>query len=271
MRATRGNNAQVGRIKNLVLLVVCALSVLLACSGAPSGYSSISGTVVAISDGDTVTIADDQRTQHKIRLQGIDAPEKSQPFSQLSKQHLSQWVFGKQVTVSFDPANKYDRWGRILGKILVNGADANLEQIKAGLAWHYKRYEYQQSLTDRQAYAEAEIAARANRRELWQEPNPTAPWLFRHHTTGSSDDSEKAAEDFSPEPTPSSLHHAPTQTELRTLTSEGAAEIRGNKRTKIYHWPGCPNYDDIAIHNRVPFKTREEAEKAGFRAARNCN
>jgi methylphosphotriester-DNA--protein-cysteine methyltransferase len=54
-------------------------------------------------------------------------------------------------------------------------------------------------------------------------------------------------------------------------TSRSEGEIRGNKRSMIYHWPGCPNYDDIAPHNRVPFQTRAEAEKAGYRAARNCN
>lgn len=54
-------------------------------------------------------------------------------------------------------------------------------------------------------------------------------------------------------------------------TKSGTPSIRGNKRSMIYHWPGCPNYDDIAPHNRVPFQTREDAEKAGYRAARNCH
>lgn len=217
-----------------------------------------------------MTILDNQRGQHKVRLQGIDAPERSQAFSQVSKQHLSQLVFAKHVTVTFDPGNKYDRWGRIIGKIFVNGEDANLEQIKAGLAWHYKRYENEQSLTDRQAYANAEVAARAQRRELWQEPNPIPPWVFRHHATGSSNESEKSTANAAPESASLPLNLKQAQGEPPTAASQASTEIRGNKRTKIYHWPGCPNYDDIAIHNRVPFKTREEAKRAGYRAARNC-
>jgi endonuclease YncB( thermonuclease family) len=258
------------RMKSSVLLAVCAVSILLACSRTPSERNLISGTVVAISDGDTVTIIDDHRTQHKIRLKGIDAPDRRQPFNQVSKQHLSQLIFRKHVAVIFDSENKYDRWGRIIGKITVDGNDVNLQQIRAGLAWHYKKYETQQPLDERVAYANAEIEARTQRRELWQEPNPTPPWLFRHHTTGSYEDRETSGNEPSTGPTPLAFSQKQPQGQPATSTSQSAEEIRGNKQTKIYHWPGCPNYDDIALHNRVRFKTREEAERAGYRAARNC-
>jgi endonuclease YncB( thermonuclease family) len=123
--------------------------------------------VVGISDGDTVTVLDAGRTQHKVRLAGIDVPEKKQAFSEVSKQNLARLVFGKPVTVDYE---KRDRYDRIVGKILVEGRDACLRQIQDGLAWHFKRYE--QFPADRVAYAAAEERARAARRGLWREPYP---------------------------------------------------------------------------------------------------
>ena len=83
--------------------------------------------VVSVADGDTITVLDTSQTQHKIRLGGIDAPEKAQPYGKQSKQSLSDMVFGKTVTVD---TGKTDRYGREVGKILVDGMDANLEQLK---------------------------------------------------------------------------------------------------------------------------------------------
>jgi endonuclease YncB( thermonuclease family) len=96
-----------------------------------AGAATLTGKVVGVSDGDTITVLDAAKTQHKIRLAGIDAPEKAQPFGQKSKEHLSDSVFGKQVQVEY---TKTDKYGRTVGKVLVNGMDANLEQIKAGFA-----------------------------------------------------------------------------------------------------------------------------------------
>jgi endonuclease YncB( thermonuclease family) len=134
------------------------------------------GKVVAIADGDTLTVLDAAKNQHKIRLSGIDAPEKRQPFGSRSKENLSRLVFDKEVMVDWQ---KRDRFNRIVGKVLVNGQDVNIEQIKAGVAWHFKRYEEEQPLEDRLAYAQAESEARADQRGIWREPQPVAPWQFR--------------------------------------------------------------------------------------------
>jgi endonuclease YncB( thermonuclease family) len=98
---------------------------------------TISGRVIAISDGDTLTVLDASKQQHKIRLAGIAAPEKKQSFGDRSKQHLAQMVFNKAVTVEW---KKQDPYGRTVGKVMVTGVDANLEQIKAGMAWWYEKY-----------------------------------------------------------------------------------------------------------------------------------
>lgn len=138
---------------------------------------TIEGRVVGVADGDTITVLDATKTQHKIRLSGIDAPEKKQAFGQRSKQSLSDLVFNHAVQVE---TTKRDRYGREIGKVLVGGLDANLEQVKRGMAWHYKAYQREQSKEDRVTYAAAEDVARGTRVGLWRDEQPVAPWEFRH-------------------------------------------------------------------------------------------
>ncbi len=138
---------------------------------------NIVGKVIGVMDGDTVEILDQSKNTIRIRLEGIDAPEKAQPFGNRSKQHLSDLVFGKQVEVR---SNKTDKYGRRVGKILINGEDANLQQLKAGLAWHYKEYQKEQNANDRIIYSDAELTSRKMKLGLWNDPDPTPPWDWRH-------------------------------------------------------------------------------------------
>lgn len=134
------------------------------------------GRVVGVADGDTVTVLDESKVQHRIRLAGIDAPEKRQDFGTRSSQSLSELVFHKAVRVEYA---KKDRYGRIVGKVLVNNMDASLVQIKRGMAWHYKAYEREQSPEDRALYAQSETDAQNALRGLWGGKSPVAPWEFR--------------------------------------------------------------------------------------------
>ena len=145
-----------------------------------AGRQTLSGRVVAIADGDTITVLDSSDTQHRIRLEGIDAPESHQAFGSRSKQNLSDLIFGKDVTVIY---YKTDQYGRLVGKILIDGRDINLEQAKAGMAWHYKEYEREQTPADRELYAKAEDEARKARRGLWVDPEPIEPSQFRREQT----------------------------------------------------------------------------------------
>jgi len=153
------------------------LTLLLSSAFVCAHSATITGRVVGVADGDTVTVLDASNTQHKIRLSGIDAPEKKQPFGMRSKQSLSDLLFDKQVTVETD---KKDKYGREIGKILLTGQDVNLEQVSRGFAWHYKTYEREQSANDRKLYDFAEQGARAGRRGLWADADPVPPWEFRH-------------------------------------------------------------------------------------------
>ncbi len=148
-----------------------AIFLSLTCSAA-----TIEGRVVSVADGDTVTVLDAGKIQHKIRLAGIDAPEKKQAFGNRSKDSLSDLVFGKSVRVE---TGKKDRYGREVGKILADDRDVNLVQVQRGLAWHYKAYEREQSAADRSLYDAAERDARAGRRGLWRDAQPVPPWEWR--------------------------------------------------------------------------------------------
>lgn len=130
-----------------------------------------------MADGDTITVLDDTHTQYKIRLAGIDAPESKQAFGQVSKQSMVEQVAGQAVAVEW---SKSDKYGRKVGKVLLDGQDINLEQIRRGLAWHYKQYQREQSPADRQTYAAAEDAARAAQAGLWRDAARVPPWEFRH-------------------------------------------------------------------------------------------
>lgn len=143
---------------------------------APALAETLRGRVVAVADGDTITVVTAARKSERIRLAGIDAPEAKQAFGALAKRGLAALVFGAEVRVEY---TKRDRYGRIVGRVLRDGRDAGLEQVDAGLAWHYLRYAREQAPEERAAYAQAERSARAGRRGLWAEADPLAPWDWR--------------------------------------------------------------------------------------------
>ena len=150
----------------LVLLIA-----LVACGQAAAAPhpASVEGRVVGVHDGDTITVLEG-KTQYKIRLDGIDAPELSQAFGRVSKDFASAFAFGKTAMVRI---NGVDRYGRHLGEVFVEGKSLNKEIVKAGLAWHYKQYS-----KDRELSA-LEDSARARRAGLWRDAKPVPPWEYR--------------------------------------------------------------------------------------------
>mgnify|MGYP003584277103 FL=1 len=156
------------------LAVVVALTL-----GLVAHAETIVGRVVKVADGDTITVLDDQLQQHRIRLAGIDAPEKKQDFGSRSRENLSRIVAGRTVVVE---SNKLDRYGRSVGVVLVDGRDANLAQVQAGMAWWYRAYAREQSVADQTAYASAEEGARTQHRGWWAISEQVAPWVWRRST-----------------------------------------------------------------------------------------
>ena len=200
------------------------------------GAAQFIGQVVGVIDGDTISVLRYGKAA-KVRLHGIDTPEKRQAFGTKAREFTSNLVFKKAVTVI---VRDTDRYGRIVGEVLLpGGRHLNRELVRVGMAWWYRRY-----APDDTTLANLEAQARMARRGLWADASPVPPWEWRkQRRTGT-------------------IGAAPTS------SSQGT--IIGNRRSKIYHWPGCPSYDKVSLKNRVPFPSREAAEAAGYRAARNC-
>jgi len=231
--------------RRLILVAAVLLSLNFALKA--RAQTLLTGKVTDVADGDTIKVLTQVGQQSEIRLEGIDAPESRQAYGAESTRNLSNLVSGKTVNLT---CTGIDQYGRLTCKVLLpNGDDVDLEQIKAGLAWHYKQYQRLQSATDRQNYGAAEDTARRAHLGLWADAHPIQPQDFRHgtHSQLCLDGDHRIA--------CSELYDGP---------------VRGNMRSHIYHWPGCPNYDDIAEFNRIEFPSAVAAEQAGYRAARNC-
>ena len=142
-----------------------------------SWSAELEGRVVRIVDGDTLVLLDATNAQHKIRLAGIDCPEKGQPWGTRAKQALSDYVFDRQVTVEW---SKLDRYKRIVGKVLDGQRDVNLALVRDGMCWWYRKYAGEQSAADQSLYEAAETTAREQRKGLWADPKPVPPWEWRH-------------------------------------------------------------------------------------------
>lgn len=169
-----GLQRQVWRPSDIARGLLCAALMVGASTGALA--DTLQGVVVAVQDGDTLTVLDESRVQHRVRLAGIDAPEKGQPFGQRSKEGLSALVYTRHATVEW---HKRDRYGRVVGKVVINARDVNLAQVASGLAWHYAAYAKEQSLADRKTYSLAEATARDRYLGLWKDSAPTPPWEYR--------------------------------------------------------------------------------------------
>jgi endonuclease YncB( thermonuclease family) len=231
------------------------LALAVAAAQFPAFAGTLEGRVVGVSDGDTITVLDSDKRQHKVRLTGIDAPEKSQPFGEASKKNLSRLVYLKDVRVE---SHKQDRYGRTLGKVWVRPSDctkcgltldANLAQLTVGMAWWYRKYASEQPAADRGQYEFAEQEAKARKAGLWREPNPMPPWDWRHGGASAA----------SSAPAPGS----------------NSCVIKGNingKGHRIYHAPGQRYYRQTQISvakGERWFCSEEQAKSAGWRRSRS--
>lgn len=216
---------------------------------------SLEGRVVAIADGDTITVLGAGNQQTRIRLQGIDAPESRQAFGQVSKQNLSDLIFNKLVVVEYE---KTDRYGRTLGKVLAGGRDVNLEQVKVGLAWHYKYYQDEQSPDDRRLYADAEMEARSARRGLWADPGPIPPWDYRRGKRAAVEDDGLTTGGIPmPTPTPATRKLSEGQTTGATEPEEETVYI--TRTGSKYHRSGC----QYLRRSRIPVSLKEAKQSYG--------
>lgn len=156
--------------KNYVKIVLLGVAILVSVMASADG--SIAGRVVGVADGDTLTVLDETNQQHKIRLAGIDAPEKAQAFGQAGKQRLSELCYNKHATVV---VVNTDRYGRTVGDVTCDDVHANEEMVRSGNAWVYRHYD-----KGFEYFYSIEEAAKEEKLGLWVDESPTPPWEWRH-------------------------------------------------------------------------------------------
>lgn len=155
-----------------LLLASLVLATSACADGGGAGTNLERGQFVAAPDGDTLHVQTELRGLVKVRVAGIDTPERGQAYWRVARAHLISFASNKQVTLD---CFKKDRYARDVCRVRVGGADLGASLVGAGLAWHYKKYENEQTLDERLLYASLEASARQQRLGLWQEPEPMPP------------------------------------------------------------------------------------------------
>lgn len=165
------------RIASLALIAS-----LLAALARPALAERVEGWVSWVDDGDSFIMTQDGGRQARVRIAGIDAPERGQPYSRVARTRLVELIKGRRVSVD---AYKADIYGRLVGSVRADGRDVGLAQLEVGLAWHDVRHLAEQPADEARRYAEAESAARSARRGLWSWRAPVPPWEWRARERGS--------------------------------------------------------------------------------------
>ena len=166
-------------------MIRCLFSVCLWSAICCAHAAILEGRIVGVADGDTVTLLDSKNQQHRIRIAGIDAPEKGQAFGNRPQQNLSRMSHRNDATAQ---CHKIDQYGRPVCKVWVQPndcprcgktLDVGMAQIIAGMAWWYRQYANEQSAEDRGRYESSEDEARLRKRGLWVDQDPAPPWVWR--------------------------------------------------------------------------------------------
>ena len=219
-----------------IAIAFTSITIILFLVAAAYSETVITGKVVGVSDGDTITVLQD-RTQYKIRLYGIDCPEFHQDFGTRAKQFTSDQVFKKTVRVV---QKDMDRYGRVVGIVYAGDICLNEEIVRSGFAWMYQQYCKEPVC---QEWKAIEAQVRESRIGLWSHPDPIPPWDYR-----------RGVRETSPKVTGSSQ-------------SEDMV-YHGNTSSMVFHQPSCKYYN--CKNCTAVFKTKEEAVKMGYRPCGLC-
>jgi micrococcal nuclease len=202
------------------------------------------GKVVGIRTGDTLSVLRKGRVV-QVRLYGVACPERRQAFGAQARQFTRDVAFRQTVAVVVDAVamEATNRRGQLIAAVqLPNGQDLSQALVQAGYAWHDTQY-----APHDKRLAQLQAEAQAAQRGLWADANPVPPWEWRQR------------------------QQPPASAAVPQGTAPAQAAIIGNRRDKVYHWPGCPEYNKVSRRNRAVFQDREAAEQAGYRPAENCS
>lgn len=221
-------------------MIPCSFLLFISLCGIAIAGQQISGKVVGVSDGDTITVLQNNQ-QFKVRIYGVDCPESSQAFGRKAKEFTSSMVFGKNVEVTVLDVDKY---GRSVGVVKVDGKTVNEALLKNGYAWLYTKYCDQPFCG---AWKELEKQASGKKVGLWADQDSMPPWDWRKNQKGEQ------------QPQPGTAVNLP----------EGSSEVfHGNAKSHVFHSPGCQHFN--CKNCTETFKTVEAAVKAGYRKHDQC-
>ena len=203
----------------------------------------IAGKVVSVADGDTITISENG-TERKIRLYGIDCPEGNQQFGQQATKFTSALVSGRKIGIK---TMDTDRYGRTVAIVYADGVNLNEQIVAQGYGWVYRQYCKESFCQD---WLQLESAAKAFRKGLWADTNPTTPWEYRQQ--------QRASGGFN--------GHDSTYSPTTVLAQ--AETFHGNTRSHVFHGSGCKDFN--CPNCTVIFKSKQEATEAGYRPHKSC-
>ena len=259
--------SQTRHLFRLFLVLGCLSLSLTAC--AQDVDALLRGTVTHVTDGDTVKVRLQSRTI-EVRLYGIDAPERNQPYGKDAGSVLRQLIRGKVVDLL--PVEPADKYGRMVAVVMLGERNINLEMVARGNAWAY-RY-YLGDLRDDRQYCEWEATAREQQLGLWRLPakSKRAPWEWRRRSRGvhyTSYDGSTAADCVA------AIRNKVASVPVPSVGKSGDCPIKGNISSgnqRIYHVPGSSSYADTRIDESKGerwFCSEAEAQAAGWRAPRD--
>lgn len=214
-------------------LIIATVSLLFAVSALAA--AAVPVKLVGVSDGDTITVVMAGQ-QTKIRLYGIDAPEKTQDFGQVSTEAIKRLTTGKTITVQ--PYER-DKYGRTVGMVFADGVNVNEAQVKAGNAWVYQQYCNESFCAQWKAFEQEAMTSGIG---LWKDASPTAPWEWRHGGAVKKADQQQQPD-----------------------MDDG---VIGNTKTRKFHSPDCRHADCKNCTAR--FSSREKAVSAGYVPCKVC-
>ena len=235
------------------------LAIVLALFASQVSAVTITGTLVAVQQGDTFTIKSipPEEKLYKIRLSDIDTPEPKQPFGLKAKEFTETQVFGKEIQLEYEATDFY---GRLIGSVVLpQGKVLNEELVRNGLAWHYRVGTSPSASLERLQYEAWE-----KKLGIWVELSPMPPWQFRRENVIPLPPVEENQMDYD------------------LILNYG---IIGDPKRKIYWWPACKDYpgkgekgDSLRIimgqreqeKENIIFGYRKLAEDMGFRSSEGC-
>ncbi|HVF47804.1 MAG TPA: thermonuclease family protein [Pyrinomonadaceae bacterium] len=230
--------------RNISLKALIPLIFLAANSFGQQLMPYVDGRVTSVIDGDTLIITTSGGKEVRLRLQGVNAPEREQPFGPEARQRLVAKVLNKDVRAEF---TKVDNLKRVLAKVIFDGTDIGEEQLRDGFGWYYTHFANELSDEDRDTYKQAVNEAKTAGKGLWSDKSPVSPLSFR--TANKIDESRDM------------------------IVGAGAAEtyqIIGSRRTGYYYRPTCTGYKGVPKKDRVTFPDEPAAISGRYKLARGC-